>query len=52
MSWRKGTKGPLEAEFVAPRVRVADEAEAGNGIHLPSEEAWLVAERRRTGEVK
>jgi SRSO17 transposase len=52
ISWRVGTKGKLEAEFIALRIRVADGPEASNGIHLPGDEAWLVAERRHTGETK
>lgn len=52
ISWRDGTKGPLEAEFIAVRVRTADGPETRDGVHLPGHEAWLVAERRHTGEVK
>lgn len=52
ISWRDGTKGPLEAEFIAVRVRTADGPETTDRVHLPGEEAWLVAERRHTGEVK
>ena len=50
VSWRTGTKGPLEAAFAALRVRVADGPVAAAGRHLPGEEAWLVGERRATGE--
>jgi SRSO17 transposase len=52
ISWRNGTKGRLEADFIAVRVRVADGQETRNGVHLPGDEAWLVAERRHTGETK
>lgn len=52
ISWRIGTKGKLEAEFIALRVRAADGAETRDGVHLPGDEAWLVAERRHTGETK
>ena len=52
VSWRTGTKGPLEAEFAALRVRVADGPVAAGGRHLPGEEAWLVGEHRATGERK
>jgi SRSO17 transposase len=52
VSWRTGTKGPLEAEFGALRVRVADGPVAGGGRHLPGEEAWLVGEHRASGEKK
>jgi hypothetical protein len=52
ISWRTGTKGQLEAAFAAVRVRVADGPVAARGRHLPGEEAWLVGERRATGERK
>jgi SRSO17 transposase len=52
ISWRAGTKGPLRAEFAAIRVRVADGPVAAGGRHLPGGEAWLVGERRATGERK
>lgn len=50
--WRTGTKGALEADFAALRVRVADGPNDARGQHLPGNEAWLVAERRRGGEQK
>jgi SRSO17 transposase len=50
--WRRGTKGWLSADFAAVRVRVADGPDAGHHVHLPGEEAWLVCERRRNGDVK
>jgi SRSO17 transposase len=50
--WRRGTKGWLSADFAAVRVRVADGADAGHHVHLPGEEAWLVCERRRNGDIK
>src|SRR5919202_1739901 len=52
ISWRTGTKGPLEAEFAALRVRVADGPAAARGRHLPGGEAWLVGEHRASGERK
>jgi SRSO17 transposase len=56
LSWRKGTKGPLMAAFSAVRVRIADgpPQRIGNkGMqHMPGEEAWLVGERRSSGERK
>jgi SRSO17 transposase len=52
ISWRTGTKGPLQAVFAALRVRVADGPAAAGGQHLPGEEAWLVGEHRITGERK
>jgi SRSO17 transposase len=56
ITWRRGTKGALKAEFVALRVRVAD----GPAVrinkrvnqHLPGEEVWLVGERRASGKRK
>ena len=52
ISWRDGTKGPLEADFAATRVRAADGKKVSKGVHLPGDEVWLVCERRRNGEVK
>ena len=56
LTWRKGTKGPLTATFAAVRVRVADgppQRIGDKGMqHMPGEEAWLVGERRRSGEQK
>jgi SRSO17 transposase len=52
ISWRTGTKGPLEAAFAAVRVRVADGPVAAGGRHLPGEEVWLVGEHRASGERK
>src|SRR5215217_5267995 len=52
VSWRRGTKGPLAAEFAALRVRPAEGAQLRDGRHLPGDEAWLVGERRASGETK
>lgn len=56
VSWRKGTKGRLEARFAAMRVRVADgppqRIRDMGAQHLPGEEVWLVGEHRSTGERK
>jgi SRSO17 transposase len=52
ISWRRGTKGPLAAEFAALRVRPAEGAQLRNGWHLPGEEVWLVGEHRTSGERK
>ena len=56
LSWRKGTKGPLAASFAALRVRIADgppQRIHEKGMqHMPGEEAWLVGERRVSGERK
>ena len=46
VSWRVGTKGSLQGEFAAVRVRIADGPELRNGRHLPGSEVWLVCERR------
>ena len=55
VSWRKGTKGPLAASFAAVRVRVADgppQRIHDKGMqHMPGEEAWLVGERRASGDL-
>jgi SRSO17 transposase len=56
LSWRVGTKGPLEAAFAARRIRVAD-AEPQRILdkgqqHMPGEEAWLIGELRSSGERK
>ncbi len=56
LSWRTGTKGPLKAHFAAVRVRVADgppqRIHDKGHQHMPGEEAWLVGERRVSGEQK
>lgn len=52
LTWRRGTKGPLAAAFAALRVRPAEGVQLRNGRHAPGEEAWLVGERRASGERK
>jgi len=52
LSWRRGTKGPLMAEFAALRVRAAEGEQLRGGWHLPGEEVWLIGERRTSGETK
>ena len=52
MSWRRGTKGPLAAEFAAVRVRPAEGGQLRDGRHAPGGEVWLVGEHRATGERK
>jgi SRSO17 transposase len=52
ISWRIGTKGPLQARFTVLRVQVADGPVAARAQHLPGDEAWRVAEHRATGERK
>jgi len=46
--WRIGTKGPLEAEVVALRIRSAER----HPKRPPGEEEWLLIEREKTGEFK
>ncbi len=52
ISWRRGTKGPLAAEFAALRVRPAEGEQLRDGRHLPGDEVWLLGERRASGERK
>jgi SRSO17 transposase len=56
LSWRTGTKGPLKARFAAVRVRIADgppqRIHDKGQQHMPGEEAWLIGERRVSGERK
>ena len=52
IAWRRGTKGPLAAEFAALRVRPAEGAQLRDGRHLPGDEVWLVGEHRASGERK
>jgi len=49
LTWRRGTKGPLRGSFAAVRVR---EAVRKQGRYQPGAAAWLVGERRVSGEVK
>ncbi len=54
VTWRRGTKGPLQAKFAAVRVRVADgpavQLRGHAAQHLPGDEIWLVGEHRASGE--
>ena len=56
VTWRRGTKGRLSAHFAAIRLRVADGPAQQIGgrpaQHLPGEAAWVVGERRASGETK
>src|SRR3954465_11240722 len=52
ITWRTGTKGPLNARFAAVRVRVADGPLNAAGIRLPGEELWLIGAWRDSGEKK
>jgi len=52
LSWRRGSKGDLTADFALLRVRVADGPVIAHNHRLPGEAAWLVCERRSSGERK
>jgi SRSO17 transposase len=52
ITWRTGTKGPLNARFAAVRVRVADGPVNAAGTRLPGVELWLIGEWRDSGETK
>jgi SRSO17 transposase len=52
ITWRNGTKGPLNARFAAVRVRVADGPFNAEGTRLPGKELWLIGEWRDSGEKK
>lgn len=56
LSWRNGTTGPLKAAFAAMRIRIADgppqRIRDKGQQHMPGEEAWLIGERRASGERK
>jgi SRSO17 transposase len=49
LTWRRGTKGQLRAQFAAARVRIGDGPKLPSGWKVPSEELWLVGERRPDG---
>jgi len=46
IAWRTGTKGELSARFAVVRVRLADGPEIRARQYVPSDEGWLVCERR------
>ena len=52
VTWRNGTKGPLNARFAAVRVRVADGRLNAEHTRLPGAEAWLIGEWRDSGETR
>ena len=52
ITWRNGTKGPLNARFAAVRVRVADGPLNAEGTRLPGKALWLIGEWRDSGEKK
>lgn len=47
--WRMGTKGPLEGDFAAVRIR---SAERRTKKLPPGEQEWLLIEREKSGELK
>ncbi len=47
--WRMGSKGPLEGDFAALRIR---SAERRTKKRPPGEEEWLLIEREKSGEFK
>ncbi len=47
--WRRGTKGPLQAEFGAVRIR---SAERRTKKMPPGDEEWLLVEREKNGDFK
>lgn len=52
VDWRKGTKGTLSAEFTALRIRAADGEPVLGHRRGPGDDAWLICERRWSGETK
>ena len=56
VTWRQGSKGPLSCRFAVCRVRIAEghrHRMADNRVQcMPSDEVWLVGERRPGGEQK
>nr|WP_176559277.1 IS701 family transposase [Rubellimicrobium roseum] len=49
LSWRRGTKRDLTADFATLRVRVADGPRIARNRRLPGAAAWLVCEHRASG---
>jgi SRSO17 transposase len=47
--WRDGTKGTLQGQYTAIRVRVADGEEGAQRAHMPGELVWLVGEQQPDG---
>jgi len=52
ISWRRGTKRPLAAEFAVVRVCPAEGEQLRQGRHLPGKEVWPIGEHRSAGERK
>jgi len=49
VSWRRGTKGPMTAQFAALRIRSAEGRTKQRG---PGAEEWLLVEREKSGDHK
>ena len=49
IAWRRGTKGPLESDFAAIRIRSAERHTKGQP---PGDEEWLVIEREKKASYK
>ena len=52
VTWRMGTKGPMQGDFAIVRVRPADGDPVSKGQHLPGASAWLICERLSNGDLK
>jgi len=52
VTWRMGTKGPLQGDFAIVRACPADGDEVSKGRHLPGKPAWLICERLGNGDLK
>ena len=52
VTFRTGTKGPLHVQIARVRVSVAEGRVFAGRRRLPGAAAWLVCERRTTGEIK
>jgi len=52
ISWRRGTKGVLKAEFAITRVKVADGDRVSERKRLPGQTAWLICERRTPEDLR
>ena len=52
VTWRTGTKGPLQGDFAMVRVCPADGEAVSKGQHLPGHAAWLICERLSNGDLK
>ena len=50
VTWRRATKGVLEAKFAITRGRVADALRTSQHKRLPGQTAWLICEQRSPGD--